>query len=251
MFVCAVDKKHLEDSICGFYGSEKMNASEYLRRFFELEVNLPYPDYTKFCEHLYDYYQLAEFFESEERMQHSGFRNNPEDFKWFLSSLGQKKGLSLRQLERITAFTRLSLRNTRARTYYFPVLSLFVTYLRFFDYQFYTALKEHKWSCQELLDAFQTGYLKLLDTKSAPSNSRSDHEAMISLLGKLIVSYNNDRIPGSENIFDSMTKKTNLEPYTSMINKEDLDRAIAYAYHGNDDYQLSWLFGILELLRMN
>ena len=36
VFVCAVDKKHLEDSICGFYGSEKINASEYLRRFFEL-----------------------------------------------------------------------------------------------------------------------------------------------------------------------------------------------------------------------
>lgn len=115
VFVCAVDKKHLEDSICGFYGSEKMNAAEYLRRFFELEINLPSPNYSKFCEHLYDYYQLAEFFESEERLQHSDFRNNPEDFKWFLSSLGAKSGLSLRQLERITAFTKLTLRNVGDR----------------------------------------------------------------------------------------------------------------------------------------
>lgn len=61
VFVCAVDKKHLEDSICGFYGSEKINASEYLRRFFDLEIGLPLPDYTKFCEHLYDYYQLDDF----------------------------------------------------------------------------------------------------------------------------------------------------------------------------------------------
>ncbi len=91
VFVCAVDKKHLEDSICGFYGSEKMDAAEYLRRFFELEINLPLPDYSKFCEHLYDYYKLADFFESEDCLQHSGFRNNPEDFKWFLSSLGTKK----------------------------------------------------------------------------------------------------------------------------------------------------------------
>ena len=71
VFVCAVDKKHLEDSICGFYGSERMNAAEYLRRFFELEINLPSPDYSKFCEHLYGYYQLAEFFESEERLQYT------------------------------------------------------------------------------------------------------------------------------------------------------------------------------------
>lgn len=251
IFVCAVDKKHLEDSICGFYGSEKMNASEYLRRFFDLEITLPSPDYSKFCEHLYDYYQLAEFFESEERMRYSGFRNNPEDFKWFLSSLGHKSGLSLRQLERITAFTKLSLRNTGARTYYYPALSLFVTYLRFFDYKFYTALKVHKWSCQNLLDAFQAGYLKLLDGKSDPYNSRSDHEAMISLLGKLIVSYNNDRASRSENIYDSTTKKTSLAPDESLIKKEDLDRAIEYGYHGHDDYELSWLFRVLEVLKIS
>lgn len=251
VFVCAVDKKHLEDSICGFYGSEKINAAEYLRRFFELEINLPSPDYPKFCEHLYDYYQLAEFFESQERKQYSIFRNNPEDFKWFLSSLGVKKGLSLRQLERITAFTKLSLRNMGARTYYYPTLSLFVTYLRFFDYQFYAALKDHKWSCQELLDAFQTGYLKLLDRKPNQYNSRSDHEAMILLLGKLIVSYNNDRETRSENIYDSTTKKTNLSPNESQIKKEELDRAIEYGNHGHDDYELSWLFRVLELLRIS
>ena len=251
VFVCAVDKKHLEDSICGFYGSEKMNAAEYLRRFFELEINLPSPDYSKFCEHLYDYYQLAEFFESQERIQHSIFSNNPEDFKWFLSSLGVKKGLSLRQLERITAFTKLSLRNTGARTYYYPILSLFVTYLRFFDYEFYTALKDHKWSCQELLDAFQTGYLKRLDRKPNPYNSRNDHEAMISLLGKLIVSYNNDREFRAENIYDSTTKKTSLTPDESLIKKEELDRAIEYGNHGHDDYELSWLFRVLELLKIS
>jgi len=251
VFVCAIDKKHLEDSICGFYGSEKMNASEYLRRFFELEINLPTPDYSKFCEHLYDYFQLADFFESKERLQYSAFRNSPEDFKWFLSSLGVKKGLSLRQLERIVAFTRISLRNLGARTYYYPILSLFVTYLRFFDYQFYVALKDHKWSCQELLNAFQAKYLKLLDGKSEPYNRRSDHEAMISLLGKMIVSYNNDRQNRSENIYDSITKKTNLTPDESLIKKEDLDRAIEYGYHGHEEYELSWLFRVLEVLRIS
>lgn len=251
VFVCAVDKKHLEDSICGFYGSERMNAAEYLRRFFELEINLPSPDYSKFCEHLYGYYQLAEFFESEERLQYPGFRNQPEDFKWFLSSLGTKKGLTLRQLERITAFTKISLRDTGPRTYYYPILSLFVTYLRFFDYSFYTALKEHKWSCQELLNAFQTNYLKLLDKKPNPYNSRSDHEAMISLLGKLIVSYNNDRSFRSESIYDSASKKTTLTPDEALIKKEELDRAIEYGNHSHDDYELSWLFRVLEVLKIS
>lgn len=251
VFVCAIDKKHLEDSICGFYGSEKMNAAEYLRRFFELEINLPSPNYSKFCEHLYDYYQLAEFFESEERLQHSGFRNNSEDFKWFLSSLGAKSGLSLRQLERITAFTKLTLRNVGPRIYYYPILSLFVTYLRFFDFPFYSALKDHKWSCQELLNAFQIGYMKQLGNNTDPYSSRSDHAIMISLLGRLIVSYNNDRIIRSETIYDSTSKQTTLIPDESMISKDDLNRAIEYGNHGYDNYELSWLFGILEILKIS
>lgn len=249
VFVCAIDKKHLEDSICGFYGSERMNAAEYLRRFFDLEINLPSPDYSKFCEHLYDFFQLSEFFESHERLRYAEFNSNPEEFKSFMSSLGAKKGLSLRQLERITAFTKLSLRNTGARAYYYPKLSLFVTYLRFFDYQFYEALKDHKWTCQELLDAFLAGYLELFDDNPNPYGSKN--WVMISLLGKLIVAYNNDREFESEEIYDLTSKKTNLTTDESVIKKEDLDRAIEYGYYGHDSYRLSWLFRILELLRIN
>lgn len=251
VFVCAVDKKHLEDSICGFYGSEKINASEYLRRFFDLEIGLPLPDYTKFCEHLYDYYQLNVVFESEKLQANPILKKNAEDFKWFLSSLGMKKRLSLRQLERITAFTKLSLRNMQVGTSYYPILSLFVTYLRFFDYQFYTALRDHKWTCQEILDEFQTRYLKLLDTKPNPYDLRSDHQAMLFLIGKLIVSYNNDRRAKAENIYNSQTEKTNLTPNESFIAKEELDMALKYANQGSDGYELSWLFRYLELLKID
>ena len=251
VFVCAVDKKHLEDSICGFYGSEKINASEYLRRFFDLEIGLPLPDYTKFCEHLYDYYQLNVVFESEKLQANPILKKNAEDFKWFLSSLGMKKGLSLRQLERITAFTKLSLRNMQVGTSYYPILSLFVTYLRFFDYQFYTALRDHKWTCQEILDEFQTRYLKLLDTKPNPYDLRSDHQAMLFLIGKLIVSYNNDRRAKAENIYNSQTEKTNLTPNESFMAKEELDMALKYANQGSDGYELSWLFRYLELLKID
>lgn len=249
VFVCAVDKKHLEDSICGFYGSEKIKASEYLRRFFDLEISIPLPDYTKFCEHLYDYYELNVFFESEKRQAYPIFKKNAEDFKWFLSSLGIKKGLSLRQLERITAFTKLSLRNMPVGTYYYPILSLFVTYLRFFDYQFYTALREHKWTCQKILDEFQTRYLKLLDTKPDPYDPRSDHQAMIFLIGKLIVSYNNDSRAKAENIYDFQTEETNLTP--NEIAKAELDMALKYANQGSDGYELSWLFRYLEVLKID
>ena len=251
VFVCAVDKKHLEESIRGFYGSESINASEYLRRFFDLEINLPSPDYLLFCKHLYVYYQLDEYFESEKRLQFQEFKDNPEDFKWFLSSLAIKNNLSLRQLERIVAFTKLTLRNASPGLYYYPILSLFVTYLRFFDQPFYTALKEHQWTCQELLNSFQSKYLKMLDRKSDPNHPRSDHQALLFLLGKLLVSYNNCREAGTETLIDSDTSKTSLVPDKTLISKEDLDFAIKYATRGHDRYQLTWLFGILDLMKMD
>ena len=74
---------------------------------------------------------------------------------------------------------------------------------------------------------------------------------MISLLGQLIVSYNNDRQNRSEDIYDSTTRKTSLSIEESLIKKEELDRAIEYGYHGHDEYELSWLFRILEVLKIS
>lgn len=248
VFVCAIDKKHLEDSIRGFYGCEGLNATEYLRRFFDLEIELPTPDYEKFCAHLYDYYKLGDFFESEERVR-CGFRDNGEEFKRFLASLAVKSHLTLRQIERICAFTKMSLRKTNPRTYYFPTLSLFVTYLRFFNYSFYLELKSHTMTAQAVLDRIVKEYGNLIDSKPDYSNKTNNHRIMLFMLAKLVVSYVNDRTFEREPIYDTEKKSTTLT--CSIFTKEELNEAIGWASGGHDDYELSWLFSVLEILKID
>ena len=46
-------------------------------------------------------------------------------------------------------------------------------------------------------------------------------------------------------------EKTNLTPNESFIAKEDLDMALKYANQGSDNYELSWLFRYLEVLKID
>ncbi len=248
IFVCAIDKKHLEDSIKGYYGCEGLNATEYLRRFFDLEIELPTPDYTKFCAHLYDYYELDKFFDSDDRKM-AGFREDGSVFRKFLVSLALKSNLTLRQIERICAFTRLSLLGKGTRIYYYPTLSLFVTYLRFFDYPFYQDLKNHKMTVQDLLERVISEYGKIIDRKLDYSDASNNHRAMLFMIGKLIVSYNNVRTAKSENIYDYTNKSTPLS--CSFFTQEELNDSIGYACYGGDSYELSWLFDILDILKID
>jgi len=52
VFIVSIDKTQLMHSINGFYGSENINSEEYLRRFFDLELNLPDPDKKGFIKTL-------------------------------------------------------------------------------------------------------------------------------------------------------------------------------------------------------
>jgi len=248
VFLCAIDKKHMEDAIRGYYGSERLDATEYLRRFFDLEIELPLPNYDAFCQHLYSYYELGEFFESDERK--SAFRRNDgEEFVSFLSSLAVKSNLTLRQLERICAFTKLSLEGKNTRTYYYPDLSIFMTYMRFFDRPFYTDLKHHKLKSQEILDRFTTDYAPILDRDFDLSDQHNIHRKVLFMIGKLLVSYNNEFRRQAETLFDQNAKVVYLKSgfYTS----DELLESLKYASMGHDNYQLSWLFRLLDILEID
>ena len=54
VFVLSIDKKQLACSVKGFYGSHEIDADEYLRRFIDVEYNLPEADSELFCEYLFD-----------------------------------------------------------------------------------------------------------------------------------------------------------------------------------------------------
>lgn len=246
VFICAIDKKHMEDAIKGYYGSESINASEYLRRFFDLEVELPTPNYDVFCRDLYEYYNLGAFFDSPSRKSAYFFNRDGEVFISSLVSLASKGNLNLRQVERICAYTKLSLEGKPERIYYYPTLSLILTYLRFFDNSFYQDLKCHKLSAQEILTRFETKYAVLIDSKD-DSNQRNNRYEMAFYIGKLISSYIRDN-HNNEVFFDDQKKETPLK--SRVFSEEEINNMFGRVASGQDFYQLNWLFSVLEILKI-
>lgn len=251
VFVCAIDKKHLEVSIKGFYGSNELNSSEYLRRFYDLEVDLPKPNYELFCKHLYEYYELGLFFDSKDRVSMTPlFQNNGNDFIKFLGSLANKSNMTLRQVDRICAFTKITLQGKKKNIYYYPQLSLFVTYLCFFDQSFYQDLYQHNLSSQDILDRIIDKYRDMIDIKDVYDHSEeNNHSTMLIMICRLVVAYNNDRLYHKEKIYDPSSGTTTLKP--NYFEQKDLNSAIKWLYDSNYDYRLEWLFKVLNILKLN
>ena len=67
VFVLPISKKQFEYSIQGYYGSDKIDATNYLRRFIDLECELPTPDSESMCQLLYDHYHFDDFFKESEK----------------------------------------------------------------------------------------------------------------------------------------------------------------------------------------
>ena len=75
VFVLSIDKEQLGNAIRGVYGSDRIDADEYLKRFIDLEYNIPNPDIASFVNYLYNYYGLNEFYELDSRQKNSNFKN--------------------------------------------------------------------------------------------------------------------------------------------------------------------------------
>lgn len=54
VFVLAIDRTQLEHSICGFYGSDMIDADDYLRRFIDIQYDLPVGNYSRLINKVVD-----------------------------------------------------------------------------------------------------------------------------------------------------------------------------------------------------
>jgi predicted KAP-like P-loop ATPase len=62
VFVLSIDKEQLGNAVKGVYGSDDIDADEYLRRFIDLEYSIPEPEVDIFYKYLYDYFEFDDFF---------------------------------------------------------------------------------------------------------------------------------------------------------------------------------------------
>lgn len=62
VFVLSINKEQLCCALQGYYGSSEMNTAEYLKRFIDIEMNLPEGNIESYCHTLLDKFNFDSYF---------------------------------------------------------------------------------------------------------------------------------------------------------------------------------------------
>lgn len=98
VFCLAIDKQQLIKSIQGYYGSYNFNGEEYLRRFFDIELELPQVKHQSFALLLSEHFEIDQYIRS---------KNDLFEFNCICAEMAEKQNLTLRQLEKFYAHAKL------------------------------------------------------------------------------------------------------------------------------------------------
>jgi hypothetical protein len=183
VFILSIDKEQLGNAIKGVYGSDNIDAEEYLRRFIDIEYSIPEPEPGVFYKYLYDYFQFDEFFQSAERSKYHELQSDKSNFLETCKLIFTNSKIPLRQQEKIFAHSRLALRSFNWNTYVVPHVFIFLTFIKVTDNDFYEKMKAKSLTIQEL----QKRFLDLIKI-----NINEDTESQLMWLEVYLVNaYNN------------------------------------------------------------
>lgn len=126
IFVLSIDGEQIEASVRALYG-EGINAKEYLRKFFDLNLKLPEPDSKSFTQGLYDRFELDNYFNNRTADVLKFEKNHLVDFFAELSNIFK---LSLRTREQLFTAIRVAMFMTPPNYHLFPILLMTLIILK-------------------------------------------------------------------------------------------------------------------------
>lgn len=162
IFVLSIDKTQLGNAIKGYYGSDKIDANEYLRRFIDLEYSFPRVDIKEYCDYLYEVLKFKDYFESEEKIK----TYDSKSFKKISQILFSNGDYSIRVQEKIFIHARVALRMFKPNQYVFPELFLFLVYLKITDNSLYLSIYRKELSLKSLQEIFFKKIIYLINKES-------------------------------------------------------------------------------------
>lgn len=185
VFVLSIDKIQLGNAIKGYYGSDLIDSTEYLRRFIDIEYTLPDPNASTFAKYLYEYYRFDDFFMNENRMKIPDFHYDKSEFLEFATSLFAYKKLTLRVQEKIFSHARLSLTQFKYNNYVLPSLFLLLIYLKYKHKSVYNNVVTKQFIIQDIINQFENIF---------PENSLNKFtNKYLDTLSKFLICYNNSK----------------------------------------------------------
>ena len=183
VFVLSIDKIQLGNAVRGVYGSENINADEYLRRFIDLEYSIPEPKTELFCKYLYEYFEFDAFFYSQKRNNYGELQHDSNKFIEMSVRLFKYGKLTLRQQEKIFAHARVVINCFKSNNYIFPSMFVMLIYIKLHHPDLYSNLNTKKLSIQEMIEKVET----ILPNIKNKEESRTFAYAMV----YLVYFYNN------------------------------------------------------------
>jgi hypothetical protein len=119
VFILAVDKEQLGSSFKAIYGQD-LDIANYLRRFFDLEYTLPYPQIGAFTKVLFDRFEISDLLKKKE------ITVEDDDIEACLAYLFDSFSLTLREQEHCCALLSLAIRVSKPKE---DLLLVFLSFL--------------------------------------------------------------------------------------------------------------------------
>lgn len=238
VFVLSINKQQLGFAIQGFYGSAKLDADDYLRRFIDVEYEIPQPKMEDVVNYLYAQHGFDDFFRNQERLKYFNRADEPGEFLATSTKFAEICNIDIRTLDRIFAISRITLQEMNANNYLLPDV-LFVLCLMKIKYQdIYTGIVRKTYTVQALLSAIEENILKSyrVDRKSSQYERRLEYT-----IATLITNYNN---PYYEEVVDNtfVGKDTDQEriknyPFvTTKLDQEKLNEAFNWCMNNSQEH---------------
>ncbi|MCQ2200681.1 MAG: KAP family NTPase [Bacteroidales bacterium] len=250
VFVLSINKKQLAYAIQGYFGSEKMNADEYLRKFIDLEYNLPAPDMHKYCQFLFDEYNMAPFFSN---------RNSHDieigDFIRTAGIMAQHSDMNLRELNKLFAHASIALNSFSNSAYFSVSLFFYLCYLRVCQTELFYKIKNRNYRSIQTLYDDMTAKLPIRLLDSSNHTGTMARGAIFALAGVLIgynVNYNNTSLLFEPNFTGTPIEGKRYSSFPiepGVVNKDVLFEALSnYEGRACDLYYFDYWLNNVDLL---
>lgn len=227
VFVLSVNKKQLEYAIQGYYGSVNIDASNYLRRFIDIEYSLPRPKGDVFCQYLYDVYHFCDVFNHKDRKQYHEFSSDEDRFKRIACTLISSSNLDLRTTDKIYAHTRLALMGFRQNNYIVPDVFFMLCYLKIANNKLYSKIKNEQLTAQELLNELEDSFpleLLLMD------DNNSEWRQMTYAIASFVFMYTLDNNGRERERLITSNKEKISTLQTKHLDLKTFDEALSWYY---------------------
>jgi hypothetical protein len=154
IFVLSIDKEQLGNAVRGYYGSDRIDADEYLRRFIDLEYSLPSPKVGEFIRYLFEKSGINVFIKNPKRQNTYFDRNESDQFFSMANTFFMHNNSDLRSIEKILFHLSIVLKSFSPASRTLPEVLFILLYMKFKNQTIYGKIKNRNLNPDELLQVF-------------------------------------------------------------------------------------------------